>query len=245
MLMEMKGNFLKFLWRDERSGHSIFVLETKNEGGVLPPFFYSQKRVGQNNRGITEVWYQIVIDALNCPIVRLLPNTPIKVSGNFSMVMKHKSHSFVARTITTEKNDADLAVRYLCEHKQPQYADTIVERYGNDVFLYGEDPEIRKGIANIIGTDEAEKLFKEMSETMEEQKLYQMIGQAGISYGTCAHAIKLFGRDARMKLADDPYETGRLLNLSFDQMEKMAETMHDRNGKPIDFRISSGFDLKI
>ncbi len=33
--------------------------------------------------------------------------------------------------------------------------------------------------------------------------------------------------------------------ISIDQMEKMAETMHDRNGKPIDFRISSGFDLKI
>ena len=33
--------------------------------------------------------------------------------------------------------------------------------------------------------------------------------------------------------------------LSAQQMEKMAEHMHDRNGKPIDFRISSGFDLKI
>ena len=33
--------------------------------------------------------------------------------------------------------------------------------------------------------------------------------------------------------------------ISVDKMEKMAETMHDRNGKPIDFRISSGFDLKI
>ncbi len=33
--------------------------------------------------------------------------------------------------------------------------------------------------------------------------------------------------------------------LTTEQMEKMAEGMHDRNGKPIDFRISSGFDLKI
>ncbi len=33
--------------------------------------------------------------------------------------------------------------------------------------------------------------------------------------------------------------------LSTKQMEKMAENMHDRNGKPIDLRISSGFDLKI
>ena len=33
--------------------------------------------------------------------------------------------------------------------------------------------------------------------------------------------------------------------LTKEQMEKMAESMHDRNGKPIDFRISSGFDLKI
>ena len=33
--------------------------------------------------------------------------------------------------------------------------------------------------------------------------------------------------------------------LTKEQMEKMAESMHDRNGRPIDFRISSGFDLKI
>jgi hypothetical protein len=33
--------------------------------------------------------------------------------------------------------------------------------------------------------------------------------------------------------------------LTKEQMEKMAEHMHDKNGKPIDFRISSGFDLKI
>jgi hypothetical protein len=33
--------------------------------------------------------------------------------------------------------------------------------------------------------------------------------------------------------------------VSVDKMEKMAETMHDRHGKPIDFQISKGFDLKI
>ncbi|MCR5606292.1 MAG: hypothetical protein K6F69_05715 [Treponema sp.] len=33
--------------------------------------------------------------------------------------------------------------------------------------------------------------------------------------------------------------------LSVEKMEKMAEHMMDRNGKPVDLRISSGFDLKI
>ena len=33
--------------------------------------------------------------------------------------------------------------------------------------------------------------------------------------------------------------------LTTEQMEKMAENMHDRNGKPINLQISSGFDLKI
>ena len=33
--------------------------------------------------------------------------------------------------------------------------------------------------------------------------------------------------------------------LSIEQMEKMAGNMLDRNGKPVDLRISSGFDLKI
>lgn len=34
-------------------------------------------------------------------------------------------------------------------------------------------------------------------------------------------------------------------HLTLEQMEKMAESMHDKHGKPIDLRISSGFDLKI
>ncbi len=33
--------------------------------------------------------------------------------------------------------------------------------------------------------------------------------------------------------------------LSTKQMEKIAENIHDKNGKPVDFRLSSGFDLKI
>ena len=33
--------------------------------------------------------------------------------------------------------------------------------------------------------------------------------------------------------------------LSLEQMEKMANNILDKNGKPVNFQISSGFDLKI
>ncbi len=52
------------------------------------------------------------------------------------------------------------------------------------------------------------------------------------------------GRHRRESKGDKSKETLER-QISIDKMEKMAETMHDRNGKPIDFRISSGFDLKI
>ena len=52
------------------------------------------------------------------------------------------------------------------------------------------------------------------------------------------------GRHRRQSKGDKSRETLER-QVSIDKMEKMAETMHDRNGKPIDFRISSGFDLKI
>ena len=51
------------------------------------------------------------------------------------------------------------------------------------------------------------------------------------------------GRRRREGRGDEDSPTER--TLSKEQMEKMANNMHDRNGKPIDFRISSGFDLKI
>lgn len=34
-------------------------------------------------------------------------------------------------------------------------------------------------------------------------------------------------------------------SVSVEKMEKMAEHILDRNGKPVDLRISKGFDLKI
>ena len=52
------------------------------------------------------------------------------------------------------------------------------------------------------------------------------------------------GRHRRESKGDKSRETLER-QVSIDKMEKMAGTMHDRNGKPIDFRISSGFDLKI
>ena len=33
--------------------------------------------------------------------------------------------------------------------------------------------------------------------------------------------------------------------ISMEKMEKMAENIRDRNGKPVDLHISKGFDLKI
>ena len=52
------------------------------------------------------------------------------------------------------------------------------------------------------------------------------------------------GRHRRESRGDKSKESFER-QISVEKMEKMAETMHDRNGKPIDFRISSGFDLKI
>ncbi len=51
------------------------------------------------------------------------------------------------------------------------------------------------------------------------------------------------GRNRKHK--EDEKKNALDRQLSVQQMEKMAESMHDRNGKPINFGISSGFDLKI
>lgn len=52
------------------------------------------------------------------------------------------------------------------------------------------------------------------------------------------------GRNRKQKEKDDK---NPLLErqLSTEKMEKMASNMLDRNGKPVDLQISSGFDLKI
>ncbi|MBE5840167.1 MAG: hypothetical protein E7304_02035 [Butyrivibrio sp.] len=52
------------------------------------------------------------------------------------------------------------------------------------------------------------------------------------------------GRNRKQKEKD---EKNPLLErqLSAEKMEKMASHMLDRNGKPVDLHISSGFDLKI
>ena len=56
-----------------------------------------------------------------------------------------------------------------------------------------------------------------------------------------AESASVGGKNRRGKNGDNPPER----QLTVEQMEKMAGNILDRNGKPVDFRISSGFDLKI
>ncbi len=53
------------------------------------------------------------------------------------------------------------------------------------------------------------------------------------------------GGRRRRGSSEDEKKEALQRSLSVEKMEKMAEGMVDRNGKPIDFRLSSGFDLKI
>ncbi|MBE5826795.1 MAG: hypothetical protein E7307_09180 [Butyrivibrio sp.] len=51
------------------------------------------------------------------------------------------------------------------------------------------------------------------------------------------------GRNRRRKQGDDDEVVER--QLTTEQMEKIADHIRDRHGKPVDLRLSSGFDLKI
>ena len=51
------------------------------------------------------------------------------------------------------------------------------------------------------------------------------------------------GKNRRRNQKDD--EEVRERQLTTEQMEKLADHMRDRNGKPVDLHLSSGFDLKI
>ena len=55
------------------------------------------------------------------------------------------------------------------------------------------------------------------------------------------------GGSGRNNARDEKNEKNPILErqLSVEKMEKMAGNMIDRNGKPVDLRLSSGFDLKI
>ena len=55
------------------------------------------------------------------------------------------------------------------------------------------------------------------------------------------------GGSNRKNSRDEKNEKNPILErqLSVEKMEKMAGNMIDRNGKPVDLRLSSGFDLKI
>ena len=51
------------------------------------------------------------------------------------------------------------------------------------------------------------------------------------------------GRNRRRNQKDEDELVER--QLTQEQMEKLADNMRDRNGRPVDLHISSGFDLKI
>ena len=52
------------------------------------------------------------------------------------------------------------------------------------------------------------------------------------------------GKNRRRNQGDDDNDVLER-QLTTEQMEKIADHMRDRNGKPVDLHLSSGFDLKI
>ena len=79
-----RGLFAGFVWRDEKNGKSIFLLEINEFPGEGNYKSHQVKRDAVTNQD--EDWYTIVCNSMKTAMPSYEKNTPLKVSGQFFVV---------------------------------------------------------------------------------------------------------------------------------------------------------------
>jgi len=218
---EMKGVFLKYLWRDEKSGESLFIIRTKRRFPLAE--MYSREETINGSR-----WFHVTCSA---KIPYYVLNTPLSISGKFL----NKTHDSRYRTWVYEADDViecsidqNTNREYLVslgfkEDKAGKIASAVGER---DLFMSFEAEEATDFLDKTgLTPEEYKKLRSLIRKTTKERELFMWLAKFGIPYALCNKAIKKFGERARERIMEDPYYAGKQLGYSFWVADAIAASL--------------------
>lgn len=211
---KLQATLQKYLWRDERSGQSLFVADTI---GSFPSVCVQswEERAGT------------VISTIICSATMpyLHEGIPIRMTGIFKQVQQNAKMVFAAsrveeRTGAKEINLALLRSFGLTKKNAASVADQIGDE---DLFLFCQKPDAVKilSASTDLSVEEIAKLLHQVRISKVEQKLFRVLHEFSITYTVCLKAVKKYGEQTMQKIQENPY---RLMDCGagFDQADALA-----------------------
>lgn len=204
---EISGTYEKTLFRDEKTGYTIFALHVKR---------------GVENRN--------AFGTISC--IGIIPiytkGMPLIVSG------KWKPNKYNGMTLHIDKiseyiDDREISISYLstnlCKGIGKQTAEMIVDKYGADIFSFVQRSDAEECLMKIKGMtkEKTETLLYSIKNTIRQRQLFEYIAKFGGSYMSSIKIAEEYGYLAIQSLKSEPYKVGRYGGLSFAICDAIAK----------------------
>lgn len=205
-IMEISGTYDKTLFRDEKTGFTVFSLRVKR---------------GVENRNM----YGTISCCGKIPIYT--KGMPLEVSGNWEV--RKYGMTFILESVKEHIDDKEISISYLstnlCKGIGRQTATAIVEMYGSDIFEFVQRDNAIGLLKKVKGMTEqkAEELVISIKNTISQRQLFEYIARFGGSYTSSIKIAEEYGYFSVETLKSKPYKVGHFGGLSFIICDAIAK----------------------
>ena len=251
-LMQLHGIFVRFNWRDEKSGKSLFWIKIPDKP-VLKEMYYSEKAFRDSITKEERTWYTISCVAMQTGVAAFAAKTPVVVTGYF-VENKDKKYSwnFIVVSAREESSGASEIVDFLLSDQFSgimykdactiaKYIDgqnvkrTMEGKPKTDLFDFLQSDTAINVLSEqtAINITDIHQLINKVTRLSVERKLFQNLSPYGISYTESIKLIKLYGKEAENRLKADPYEAGTAIGMSYEMCDKLCKELGYPETEPI------------
>lgn len=205
-VLNINGLYEKTLYRDEKTGFTIFSLRVKR---------------GVENRSA----YGTIVCLATIPVYT--KGMPLEVEGHWEQ--KKQGISFVTKSVKEFINDKEISISYLstnlCKGIGKATAAAIVEKYGADIFEFVQRDNAIELLKKIKGMteDKATNLVINIKNTICQRQLFEYIAKFGGSYASSIKIAEEYSYFSIQKLKENPYKIGRFGGLNFIICDAIAK----------------------
>lgn len=204
--VNINGIYEKTLFRDEKTGFTIFSLRVKR---------------GVENRSM----YGTISCCGRIPVYT--KGMPLVLSGVWEA--RKYGMTFIVDSVKEYINDADVSISYLstnlCKGIGKQTATAIVNTYGADIFSFVQKDNAISLLKKIKGMteDKAINLITCIKNTISQRQLFEYIAKFGGSYTSAIKIAEEYGYFSVQNLKTKPYKVGHFGGLNFIICDAIAK----------------------
>lgn len=236
------GTYRKKLWRNNGTGATLFVFETK-QGVPDSAWAAAPIKIRNQFTGSDEILYSFNVSAMDTGIKDYSIDTPLLIEGVWRVNQKTGKWMLSLKAVEENTNDVLTTVKFLSSEEIGLSYDRAVKLAGklegvNLFQLASRDDAKAIIMANSdLDAQEAEALINQLNNTVLERRLFEFLAPAGAAYSFAVRGIKKYGRHAIAKMFADPYRFGGNIGLGFNVCEALAKGF---GIKPYDIRRIEG-----